>query len=374
MSKILIVAANSRSLRANRLPLINELLNRGNSVFAMVPKEDYIVDLANPLPTFLFTLGRKSINPIFDFINFILFFRMIVKLSPDYIISYSIKPIFWSSLASFLLLCRPKHIPIVCGLGTLYSCYNITFKKQILRFISYLMYKFSICISYVVFFQNPDDYALLLKHHNWFLSRKKFFRSYGSGVDISDFVYVEPPISPFTFLFASRILYDKGIIEYIHASRRLKKLYPCIDFIIVGNLDPSLASSPTRDSFDRLLQHPNSPCYLGSVSDIKTLLSSSTCIVNPSFYREGVPRICLEALATGRPLITTDTPGSREVVDNGHNGFICKPQSSDSLYEAMLKLYNSRDRIIDMSIYSRELARSFYDSKQVAQSMCNAAF
>ena len=182
-------------------------------------------------------------------------------------------------------------------------------------------------------FQNEDDKVFI---KNKFIQEEQCTRIYGSGVNLD--IFKKSPLpknKPFSFLMASRILKAKGVIEFIKAAERIKKVSNII-FKLAGNID-------TKDKNSIKLKELKNLClssgvmYLGHISSIKQEIIETNCIVHPSYYNEGCPRILIESAAIGRILITTDWPGCRDTVVESYNGYLCKPKDISSLEKAMIK-------------------------------------
>lgn len=268
--------------------------------------------------------------------------KILHKHRPHVLCAYTIKPNIYGSIAAKFL-----HIPVInniSGLGTTFI------KNSWITQVVQVLYKFALRSSFCIFFQNSDDrdlfYQRSILNHT---SRKKntpFVQLLpGSGVDLK---YFHPRFNFardsleirqstfFTFLFIGRILKDKGIIEYIHAARLVKSLYPDVKFCILGFIDTENISAITHNEVDTWIKEGLVE-YLGGAKDVRDHLHASDCVVLPS-YREGTPRTLLEAAAMAKPIITTDVPGCRDVVSDGENGFICKPYDSIDLSHKMIKI------------------------------------
>ncbi|MGH6729437.1 MAG: glycosyltransferase, partial [Sphingomicrobium sp.] len=189
-----------------------------------------------------------------------------------------------------------------------------------------------------VFFQNPDDRALFIERGIVLADHTRLLP--GSGVDLAHFVprtVLRKPGRPFTFLFAGRLLWAKGVAEFIEAGRRLKAQGRAVTLQILGLVEPPGPPAVPLSALEEW-QRQGAADYLGSTDDVRAALAAADCVVLPSFYREGVPHILLEAAAMARPVITTDSPGCRLAVDDGVSGLLCTPRSVESLAEAMERL------------------------------------
>ena len=363
--KILVVSSFSLSLLNFRLSLLRELVARGHIVTVVTSRDHHFHHVKQSLATYgidclSVQLSRSGTNPFIDLICFSQLLCLISSLAPDVVFPYTIKPVIYCGFASIY---RPNFrlIPLITGLGYPFV-EDGSFKRNFVRFVAEIFYKCSLFNASHVIFQNPDDLKL-------FKSSSLLSRSTptswvpGSGVDLGRFS-PSPPSSAPIFLMLSRLLLDKGVRNYYEAASYVKKYFPQAIFRLAGGLDPN----PAGISSDELESWNNSGVieYLGNVADVKPLLDDCRFYVLPTSYREGVPRSILEALAVGRPIITTDTPGCRLTVDHGHNGFLVKPRDSLDLSLAMVSLLTTADSVVaDMANYSRQLARSRFNVSKV---------
>ena len=207
-------------------------------------------------------------------------------------------------------------------------------------------------------FQNTDDID--------FFKEKKILKSHrycitpGSGINIKEFSFSKPVINPISFLFIGRLLKAKGIKLLLKSAKEIKSRYPEIEFNIIGMPDP-LNSDSIEESVLKDFDSQGIVNYIGEVRNVKPYFEKSSVFVLPSYYREGVPRTLLEALAKGKPIITTDHVGCRETVVDGVNGFLIRPKSESSLFEAMEKIILNPNLIEEFGKSSRILAENKFD-------------
>ena len=221
---------------------------------------------------------------------------------------------------------------MITGLGTAFIS-----DSWITRLVKFL-YKRALGSVSTVFFQNMDDRNLFLKNR---LTTPQVSRLIpGSGIDTSEFSYKPLPLrSEFIFVLIARMLWDKGITEYVEAAKIIKVKYPTTKFWLLGAIG---VQNRTAISVDRITAWAEEGFveYLGETTDVRAYIEEASCIVLPS-YREGTSRVLLEAASMGRPIIASDVPGCREVVDNGISGFLCKSKDYQDLadkMELMIKL------------------------------------
>lgn len=355
--KIIIVANTSWYLFNFRLNLMLDLKNLGYQIIVVAPLDDYSNRFAAHGIRFIaLPMDNQGTNPIKDSLLIARFIALFLKQQPVVILSYTPKCNIYAGLAARLL-----NIPIInniSGLGTAFIRENLVTK--IVKFL----YTVALKKSTQVFFQNQDDLQLFLDHG---LVKKELTDLLpGSGVDVNRFTPEENPIphTSFVFLLVARMLKDKGIVEFVDAARSLKNQYPYIDCQLLGFLD---AKNSTAISSEEMQAWVNGGLvnYLGVSDSVVDFLRQADCVVLPS-YREGTPRSLLEAASVGKPIITTDAVGCREVVDDGVNGFLCEPRSADDLKAKMEKmlLLPEAERI-QMGLNGREKILKQFDEKIV---------
>ena len=289
------------------MPLINSLTLSGYKVVIITQFDGYEKKISNEgyevLPLFI---SRKGINPFIDIITLIDLVTKLIKIKPDFFLSFTIKPVIYGSIASRIMNIR--SIPMITGLGTVFILDNWVTK------IVKSLYRFSLANASVVFFQNTDDKQLFVI--NDLVDLKLCKLTPGSGVDLNKFLFTELPIrSNLTFLLIARMLRDKGVIEFIEAARSMKKIYPKTRFQLLGPLGVENRTSISHSEMNRWVDEGIIE-YLGETDNVTSYIKNSSCVVLPS-YREGTSRVLLEAAAMGRPLVASDVTGCREVVEDG---------------------------------------------------------
>jgi glycosyltransferase involved in cell wall biosynthesis len=249
-------------------------------------------------------------------------------IRPDVFLGYTAKPNVYGSLAAHAL--GIAVINNVSGLGTAFI------RQGLLTRIVSGLYRLAFRRSATVFFQNAEDRDLFVAKRIVAADRARLLP--GSGIDTERF---RPsgrprPERPFAFLLVARLLWDKGVREYVEAARRVRAEAPEARFRILGFLDVENRTAVPRSEVEAWVAEGLID-YLGHADDVRPAIEDSDCVVLPS-YREGLPRTLLEAAAMGRPIIATDVPGCRHVVESGVNGLLCAARDSASLAEAMLRM------------------------------------
>ncbi len=305
-------------------------------------------------------LERAGANPLQDLGTLRELRRAFKELKPDAVLTNTVKPVIYGSIAA-RQAGVPKVYSMISGLG--YAFGDGGSHRLVTRVVKGL-YGYALKRNDAVFFQNPDDRALFLKE-GLMRDPEKAVLIGGSGVDVDRFdAEPPPPVRP-SFLVIARPLKEKGLYEYAEAARMLKAKYPDVLFNWAGILDhnPSCIPDETLKAWeDEGILH-----YLGSSKDVRPFILGAQVSVLASYYREGVPRSLLESMAMSRPLITTDSPGCRETVIDGENGFLVPPRDAKALAEAMEKFIQNPALIPKMGWRSREIALERFDVRKVNQ-------
>ena len=370
MKHILIIASWGPSLINFRLPLIKKLLSRGHKVSVAAPIDNFSEVLQKKITDLgvnvnIFSLSSKGLNFFKDCKSIFEIYKIIRKIKPNIIISYTTKPVIYTGL---ILKCFKKvsYYPLITGLGyTFIDRYSI--KHKILKYIIVKLYREGLKSSKKIIFQNKDDQGLFFKLK---IIRQKNLSDIvnGSGVDLNAYPLSSLPSKP-VFLMISRLLIDKGVREYVEAAKIVRSRFSGVTFQLVGYLD----KNPSGISTNELQSWINKGDieYLGEVKSVQSVLKLCKYYVLPS-YREGTPRSTLEALSTGRPIITTDVPGCRETVIHEKNGLLVPVKDSVALANAMIRLLNETDKNIErMAKESFLIAQNKYEINKINQSMLN---
>lgn len=368
MKHILIFSSHAPSLINFRLPLIKELLRKGNKVSVATTKYKFVDNLKNQLMDLgvninIFSLSRSGLNFFQDYKSYREMRIIIQNCKPDIVIAYTAKPVIYTGI---ILKNFPKitYCPLITGLGYAFTKDN-TFKRIILKHLMIKLYQEGLKSAAKVIFQNTDDENLfyklgIIKNNN--LTRVVN----GTGVDLNAYPFSVLP-SKQIFLMISRLLVDKGVREYVEAAKIVRSHIPNVVFQLAGYLD----ENPSGISFEELQSwiKQGDIQYLGEIESVQSILKSCRYYVLPS-YREGTPRSILEALSTGRPVITTDVPGCRETVIHKKNGLLVPPKNSEALAKAMITLLEEKDETIQaMAKESYLIAKNKYQIEKVNKSI-----
>ena len=314
-------------------------------------------------------MQRTGTNPIADIKTLISIYQLLRDIQPDYMLSYTIKPIIYGTLAAWLAKV-PKRFVLLSGLGYTFQEVEETGKRSGFQKLVHGLYQQALSKSAKVFFQNPDDLNLFKKLQILKPSIPAVVVN-GSGVDVADFSVLPFPknetgnIIP-SFLLIARLLKDKGIVEYIEAAKIIKEQYPSAQFHLVGWIDENPAAIDQTQLDEWIASGIIN--YWGKLNDVRPAIAACSVYVLPS-YREGTSRSVLEAMAMGRPIITTDAPGCRETVTEGLNGYLVPIKTVNELSSAMEKFIVNPELITVMGQASRKLAEDIYDVHKVNRVM-----
>lgn len=319
---VLVVANTAWSIFNFRSGLLEALRAAGYRVTAVAPEDGY--ESCLPCEFTPVRLNRKSINP-FEDLRFAGELRRIYRrLRPFAVLHFTSKVNIYGTLAARGLGVR--CIDNISGLGSAFL------GGGLVAGIQKLLYRLSLRHAYRVFFQNPDDADHFVRRRLVFPSRIGLLP--GSGINLQRFrPRPKPPAVPFNFLLIARLLRDKGIYEYVEAARSLKARYPAVEFRLVGFHDDLNPSAVRREEMERWVRE-GAVNFLGRREDVRGVIAEADCVVLPS-YREGTPRTLLEAAGMARPIVTTDVPGCRQVVEDGVTGFLCQVRDAADLADKM---------------------------------------
>ena len=349
-----------------RAGLIRTLVARGHEVVTVAPHDRHAPMLERMGCRYIdLPMDNKGTNPIRDLMLMLKFFRLFRAERPDVFLGYTIKPNIYGSLAAHLM-----GIPVINNISGLGAAFiSNTWLTKIVR----ILYRISLYHSWCVFFQNEDDRGLFVSQNIVRVQRTSLLP--GSGVDLAHFYLAplqevgaenETRKPNFRFLLIARLLWDKGVREYIEAARDIHRIFPKVEFCLLGLTDAQNPASIPRSQVDAWVAEG---CirYLGFKDDVRCDIEQAHCVVLPS-YREGTPRSLLEAAAMGRPIITTDTAGCRDVVDDGISGFLCEVRNSHDLAEKMVGMLRLTDaQRAEMGARGRKKIEREYDEKIVIQ-------
>jgi glycosyltransferase involved in cell wall biosynthesis len=358
MTKKIAFVGNSLQTMCNfRMGVMTELVRVGYEVVIIAPKDCSVTMLRQAKIRLIpIEMDCKGMNPFRDICLAKELRRIYKKEQFDFIFHYTIKPIVCGSWAA--RRAKIPQISVITGLGYAFI------RKGWINRIAKCLYCLSLRSANEVWFLNQEDKNLFLEQN--LVSSFKTRLINGEGVDLSKYVATKAlTTSPFIFLFIGRVLWDKGIGEFVDAAKVVKKQHPKVQFNILGQLG---ANNPACVSLEQMEQWEKSKIvkYLGETSNVLPYIEQASCIVLPS-YREGVSRVLMEAASMKRPIIATNVPGCREIVLDGKNGFLCDVRDTSSLIACMMHMLSlSEDVLTAYGEYGREhVVAQFYEKKTI---------
>lgn len=356
--KIAVISNGATSLLNFRGPLLEEMVRRGYQVLAFAP--DYDENSRQTLRAMGVepldcSMGRSSTNPLRELFSIFELHRQLRRHRPDICFAYFLKPVIYGTIAAWLAGIKRRY-GLIAGLGFAFTVgQEASSKRKLLQNIVTILARFSLGRIDRIMFQNPDDLEEF--QARGILKEGKAELVGATGVDLEQWPVTPLPDRPITFLLTARLLRDKGITEYVAAARILRRTYPEARFLLLGGLDDNLAAIAREEVeswvAEGLIEWP------GHVQ-VRPWLNQAHIFVLPS-YREGLPRSTQEAMAMGRPVVTTDVPGCRETVIDGLNGFLVPTQNPESLASAMQRFLDNPELIESMGQESRRLAEERFD-------------
>jgi len=285
--------------------------------------------------------------------------RIYKSVQPDFVFHYTIKPNIFGTFAAYTS--KIPSVIITTGLGHLFD-----FKNIFIRLMTVTLYRIAALLSKEVWFLNDNDLDVFVYKRIVAKKKTRLLRSEGIDTDWFSPRKEKRQLSSPRFLFAGRLIWDKGVGEYVEAARIIKKRYPKVKFELLGFIDQENPNGVPYEQIDAW-QKEKIINYLGETTDVRSYLERTTCLIFPSFYREGVSRILMEAASMETPIITTDNVGCRDIVEHGKNGYLCEPKNVDSLVDAIesfLRL-DEQDRMVMGKLGRKKMMNEFSEDKVI---------
>lgn len=360
--KVALITNGAFSVANFRGTLIAELAARGAEVAALAPDwtdETRAATRAVGAEPVLLSLSRTGTNPVRDGRDLLRMAAQLRRLRPDAVLTYFVKPNVYGTLAA-AVAGVPRRVAMVEGLGTAFEETGGV-KRRLLAAVSKSLYRLAFRRADRVLFLNREDADFFTDER--LVDPAKVGRIGGIGVDLRRFAPVPPVSSPVTFLLAARLLRAKGVEQFMRAAALVKRTHPATRFVLLGAVDANpetLSAGDIEPWVARgVIEWP------GHSADVPGWLAQASVFVLPSYYREGVPRSIQEAMAAGRPIITTDNVGCRDTVEPGVNGFLVPPRAVQPLADAMTRFCEEPALIAAMGAESRRLAEERFDARRV---------
>lgn len=365
--KIAIMCNGFSSKGFDRTELVDKLNEEGYEVYLGLINDGIINECYEKLNTKLLFIdaNRNNTNPFVELKSLLNIKNKLKNEHIDSVIIYGVKNHISMILGAKIAGVK-KIMCVVNGKGNLFILKGL--KWSLVRAISFPMLRLSYTIADYVCFQNKDDKKEFIDK-GLVKNTSKIFLTGGSGVNLEKFPKKDL-VNENSFLFLSRITESKGLKEYIKAAKIVKKKYPSAVFNIVGPLDNTVEKSNLND-FLKKSEDDNIVVYHGETRNVSRCISKSRFFIYPSYYPEGVPRSALQALATGRPIITFNTAGCKETVKNGINGFIVEKKDIEALADKMIWMIEHPKEIENMALESRKFAEENFNVYKINEKIIN---
>lgn len=359
--KVVVLSSFTTSLFWFRIDMMKSFLDAGYEVLAVgdAPESEWTESFQElGIRYQQIPVRRNGTNPLHDLKTLRALHKLLKEENPDKIFAYQAKTVIYGGIAANMLGIRDFY-PMIAGVGSVFLGDGL--KKKLVRSILVAEYKLGLRNAPKIFFQNRDDLAVFTSHK--ILPESKAVMINGSGVNIDKFIPTALPENV-SFLCISRLIRDKGVCEYLDAAREIHKRHPEIRCVLVGPFDTNPSAIKPEDLQPYI--EDGSIEYVGEQKDVYPYLRDCTAYVLPS-YHEGTPKTVLEAMASGRPTITTDAPGCRETVEDGVNGYLVPVKDVDAIVEAMEKIIANPVKTAEMAQTARRIAEEKYDVNKVNQ-------
>lgn len=361
--KFILVATYDWYMYNFKLPIARKLREEGHEVLLVVPQGSYLESMiAQGYDVREWGLDRHSMNPLKEFRSLLHLISIYVQERPDVVHHFTAKGILYGSLAA--ALSGMDHVVnAVTGGASAFG--NVISKSNVVHEGIQWMLKrlFRLVLSGTeVIFQNPDDLDSFVEQG--LVERQHCHLIEGSGVDLNSFQPAREPDGLPKVMLAGRLLWNKGVGEFVEASRILNNGETRARFILVGDTDESNPMSVSEEQIDEWEQEGVVEWW-GFQEDMPAVFAEMHIVCSPTFYREGVPKVLIEAAACERPIVTTDMPGCREIVRDGENGLLVPPKDAEALASALNELIESKERRTEMGQRGREIVRKEFSVEQV---------
>ena len=367
--KIVLIGTVASCFLGFRADLIRAMREKQYKVYAFTSEysdaELKKIESLGAIPV-TYVLNRGGLNPLLDIVATYKLSKKIREIKPDLVFSYFSKPVIFGTIAAKLAKV-PKVIGMLEGLGYTFTEQpeGLSKKTQLIKKVQVLLYKIALPQLDKLIFLNPDDPVDLIEKYA--IQVKDIEILGGIGLNLKDYPY-QPVLNiqkPINFLFIGRLLKEKGIHDFIAAAKLVKEKYPETQFTVLGAIDPHNLGALTQSELDEFISL-NIIHYPGHITNVKDWIANSHVFVLPS-YREGVPRSTQEAMAIGRPVITTNVPGCRETVIDGVNGFLVPKWNAEVLAEKIIYFIEHPGQIRVMGDASYKIAQEKFDADEVNQ-------
>lgn len=355
MKKFVLISPKNRSAYNFRGDLINEIQAKGYDVVVTGPNKEGVERIEALGAKFIeVPVDKNGTNPLAD-ISYCLKLRRILKEEKaDAILGYTIKPVIYGSIAGWLAGVK-NRTAMVTGAGYLFAS-NST-KARLIQKVSFVLYRLGLGVAHKVIFQNIDDLNEFVEHK--LVKREKCYVVNGSGVNMSKYTPAPYP-ETLSFFFLGRLVHSKGGLDFAEAAKIVKEQHPEARFMILGKLEKNLPDAILSEELMPFVEDGTVELF-PETDNIPQYYAMTSVFVLPTAYREGTPRVILEAMASARAIITTNTPGCKETVIEGENGFFTSIHDPNDLAEKMLFFFKNPEKIAEFGQKSLEICKGKYE-------------
>ncbi len=350
---ILVIANNDIGLYKFRKELLQKLIDDGNEVYISLPNGNLVQPMVDMGCKFIDTaVDRRGINPVTDLKLFLNYRKMIGKVKPDFIITYTIKPNVYAGIVSAIK--HKKYAINITGLGTAFQKQGLFLKLIV------MLYKFACKKAHTVIFENCENMKLFLDYG--IVKEEQCLLNAGAGVNLEEYQFEEyPPADKTRFLFIGRIMQEKGIDELFDAAKKIKREYDNVEFDVVGMYEDNYEETVNRLVDDGIIN------FYGYQQDVKPFIKQSHCFALPSWH-EGMANTNLECGAMGRPIITSNIHGCLEAVVDGKTGYLVEKKNANDLYEKIKRFVElPYDEKVKMGQASHDHIAEVFDKNKVVE-------
>lgn len=361
MAKLFIIVNQDSFFLSHRKPVAEEALAQGYDVTIVAQDTGRSADIkALGLGFIDLPIDKAGVNPLKEASTFWFLYRLFLREKPDIVHNVGLKAILWGGLAARLAGVS-GIVSAVSGLGVLFSpdYPHQSLRMAVTSVLKYIHRSEGVCCI----FHNLEDRDVLLKAG--VVKEQQCFRTMGSGIDLNEYAYCpEPSEGKIHVLFTARMVEDKGVLVLVDAASRLKDEFAeSVDFILCGGLDTN-PNAITKEQLESLCDGTYIK-WLGMRSDVLRLLRESHIFAFPSYYKEGLPKSCIEAAAVGRPVVTCDSTGCRDAVEDGTTGFLVPVKDSGALADRLRWLITHPQERKQMGEAARAFAEKTFAIKEV---------
>lgn len=365
MPKLMFFVTEDWYFCSHRLPLARAAINAGFEVTLLTNVQSHgDIISSEGIHIIPVVLHRRSINPLRELILLLQIFKIYHNERPDIVHHVAMKPVLYGSIAAFLLGI-PRVVNALAGMGSLFISNSL--KAKTLSALIKQFFKFFLNRNKSrLILQNPDDSLMFMQLG--IVEEMRICLIRGSGVNVSVFLPTPEPPQPVTIILPARMLLDKGVSEFVQAAKMLINQGCLARFVLVGKCDPENPSAISEEQLNKWQQEQIIQWW-GHCDDMSAVLTQAHIVCLPS-YREGLPKVLLEAAACGKPIIATNVPGCREIVRDGINGLLVPAHESMALAVAMRKIIDSKELRNSMGAKGREIVlKEFTEEKVVAETL-----